>query len=413
MPRPWTLTAPEPYATLPGMRALFLTSWYPSADQRQAGVFVREHALAAKSAGVGVAVVHLPDGQARVRGLWRLERERDETLTAGIPTFRLTSRQIAVPFSRKLSYWASYGLRLLALAATVRRLRRAGLGADVIHAHVYTAGAVAVAVRRLVRVPVVISEHSTAFTRRTLDRGTEKRARYAFARADRVLPVSECLRQAIEAYDMTGRFEVVSNAVDPAIFHPDAGSAAEAGGMSTPRRLLFVGGLEPTEHKGFPTLARALAYVAKTRPDWRLDVVGDGPSRAASEELIGTLDLADRVVFLGYRPKPEIAELMRGADAFVLPSRFETQGVVLLEAMMCGLPIVSTTAGAIPEVVPPDAGILVSPDDDAALAGAIEAVLWGARRFDGAAISAAATGRYATAVIGRRLLEVYESVVRG
>jgi glycosyltransferase involved in cell wall biosynthesis len=392
------------------MRVLFLTWWYPTAEQPGTGVFVREHALAAQRAGAEVAVIHVPDLPFRGRGLWRMERELDYELAQGIATFRVTSRRIPVPFSRRLSYRATSWLHRSAVALAILRLRRAGFDADLIHAHVFQAGAVATGVRRVIRRPVVISEHSTGFVRRSLAPGMEKRARRAFARAERVMPVTEFLRRAIEAYGMRGRFEVVSNAVDAADFHPAEPDARSAGGHAAgPKRLLFVGGLEPTEHKGFPTLLRALERLA--RSDWRLDVVGDGPSRAEYEERVAAAGLADRITFLGYRPKPEIADLMRAADVFLLPSRFETQGVVLLEAMMCGLPIVSTTAGAIPEVVPPEAGILVEPDDDAALAAAIEKVLGGEAKYEPAAIAAHARERYSAEAVGRKLAAVYESVV--
>ena len=404
------MTRGHRYATLPGMRALFMTWWYPTSDQPGAGVFVREHALAAKSAGVDVAVLHLPDGHFRGRGLWRLERERDAELSHGIPTFRLTSRRIRVPLSRKLSFWASYGLHLAAVWVAVLRLRRIGFKPDLIHAHVFNAGAVAIAVRRLVRLPVVISEHSSMFMKRTLEPGMEKRARYAFARAERVLPVSQALQASIEAYAMPAKFEVVSNAVDGAVFH-----ASHGVGLGRPdgvaKRLLFVGALEPTEQKGFPTLVLALRRLTASHSDWVLDVVGDGARRVDYEAMIASPGLADRLTFLGYRTKPEIADLMRGSELFVFPSKGETQGVVLLEAMMCGLPIVSTTAGAIPEVVPTQAGLLVEPHDDAALAAAIERVLSGEARFDGEAIARTAADRYSSEVVGRKLREIYESVV--
>jgi glycosyltransferase involved in cell wall biosynthesis len=391
------------------MRVLFLTWWYPTADRPQLGVFVREHARAASRAGADVVVLHIPDGPFRGRGLWSLEREQDRDLTDGIATYRLSSRSIRVPFSRRLSFWASYALHVGAVAVAILRLRRRGFHPDVIHAHVFVAGAVGVAVGRLLRLPIVISEHSTMFVRRVLSPGMERRARYAFARAARVLPVSVCLREAIVAYGMQARFEVVSNAVDPAIFRPPDPRQRRSTRRRS-RRMLFVGGLEPTEHKGFPTLISALGRIALRHRDWQLDVVGDGPSRRDYEARVRACGLGDRVVFHGYRPKPAIAELMRAADVFVLPSKFETQGVVFLEAMMCGLPIVSTTAGSIPEVVGSESGILVEPDDDLQLAEAIEDVVYGPATFDTAAVAESAARRYSLEVVGAELVRIYEAV---
>jgi L-malate glycosyltransferase len=395
------------------MRVLFLTSWYPTSDLPYGGVFVREHARAVKAARAEVVVIHVPDGYGG-RGLWRLERQTDEAVTAGIPTYRLTSRAIRVPGSRRLSYWASYGLRLWGSAVSVRKLRRGGFKPDLIHAHVFTAGAVGVVLGRLFGLPLVVTEHSTLFPRRDLDRGMLKRARYAFTRADRVLPVSNSLKEAISAYGIEARFEVVPNVVDVALFHPETDAGSEAGGAARspgPKRLLFVGRLEPTEHKGFPTLVAALSQLRERRSDWHLDVVGDGPSLEDCRRRVEGAGLAAEVTFHGSRPKPEVAAMMRASDVFVLPSRFETQGVVLLEAMASGLPIVSTTAGAIPEVVSTRDGILVESGDAAALADALDRVLSGSAQFDRGDIVARARARYSLEAVGAQLVGIYDSVL--
>jgi glycosyltransferase involved in cell wall biosynthesis len=105
---------------------------------------------------------------------------------------------------------------------------------------------------------------------------------------------------------------------------------------------------------------------------WHLIIAGDrsrDPAAAARLDAdILRCKLGDRVMVLGAVPSERIAELYAAADLFVLASRFEGYGMVYSEAIMRGLPVVGTTAGAIPETVPADAGVLVAPDDVAALA---------------------------------------------
>jgi glycosyltransferase involved in cell wall biosynthesis len=132
-------------------------------------------------------------------------------------------------------------------------------------------------------------------------------------------------------------------------------------------RLLAIGSIVP--RKGYDVLIAALALLAEL--PWRLVIAGDStrdPATAAQLTAdIARHKLADRVTVLGAQSPESIAELYADADLFVLASRLEGYGMVYAEAMMHGLPVVGTTAGAIPEVVPASAGVLVAPDDVAAL----------------------------------------------
>jgi L-malate glycosyltransferase len=395
------------------MRVLVLPLWYPTTGHPYAGIFVREHARAARAAGVEVAVLHIPGEPRHGGGLWRIEEERDPEISAGFPTLRVRARSIRVPGSPRLSYWISYGLGLLAAAVAFRRLRSRGFRPDVIHAHVSDAGAIGVALGKLFGIPVVITEHSTAFPTRTLDSGQLKRARWAFRNAARVLPVSLSLQQAIEAYGIDARFEVVPNAVDLSVFHPrrrEEGTGAPRSGGDQGKRMAFVGSLEPTEHKGFPTLVEALRLLGLRRSDWTLDVVGDGPSRVASEHLVEQAGLSS-VVFHGGLPKKAVAQLIRDSDLFVLPSRFETQGCVLIEAMASGLPIVATNVGGIPETVASGCAVLVPPGDAPALADAIDRALSNLDAFDRVAMVDRTAARFGLEAVGARLSRIYGEVV--
>jgi glycosyltransferase involved in cell wall biosynthesis len=133
-------------------------------------------------------------------------------------------------------------------------------------------------------------------------------------------------------------------------------------------RLLAVGAVVP--RKGFDVLIEALAGLEDL--SWRLTIAGD---RTRDAKTVAELDaailqhrLASRVDILGAVPAERIRELYPRHDLFVLASRFEGYGMAFAEAIAHGLPIIGTTAGAIPDTVPPSAGILVEPNDVTALA---------------------------------------------
>jgi glycosyltransferase involved in cell wall biosynthesis len=102
-----------------------------------------------------------------------------------------------------------------------------------------------------------------------------------------------------------------------------------------------------------------------------LTIVGNGPERPALEEQARQLGVASRISFRGRLNRRAVREALQHAHAFVLPSRYETFGVVLLEAMATGLPVVATASGGPEDIVTPDTGELVPPGDPSALASAL------------------------------------------
>jgi glycosyltransferase involved in cell wall biosynthesis len=147
------------------------------------------------------------------------------------------------------------------------------------------------------------------------------------------------------------------------------------GGRNGKVELVAVGSVVPG--KGYDVLIAALARI--TDMPWRLTIAGDLTRHAAAAAQlradIESYGLTERVSLRGALPADDVLQLYLQSDIFVLASRFESYGMALAEAIAHGLPIVSTTAGAIPETVPADAGILVPPDDVAAFAEAVRRLI--------------------------------------
>lgn len=188
-----------------------------------------------------------------------------------------------------------------------------------------------------------------------------------------------CARHAIATSATTQRILVTD-------FHvaPERLSVAEPGtdkpviARRTRERevaLLSVGAVVP--RKGYDVLVAALAKIAHL--PWRLVIVGDC-SRSLETVLRLRADIAShglegRIVFHGVVTREELASLYARSDVFVLPSRFEGYGMAFTEAIAHGVPVVSTTAGALVETVPAGSGILVPPDDAGAVADALQRLI--------------------------------------
>lgn len=227
--------------------------------------------------------------------------------------------------------------------------------------------------------------------------------RSAYRRARRVVPVSERVRAELEAIGVSPeRSRVILNGVDLEEFHPGAADRAALGLPPGVPLALFAGEIR-TPRKNLDTVLKALARI----PEAHLAVVGslDGSPFPALAQQLG---LSDRVHFLGYRR--DVAALMRAADLFVFPSRYEACSLVLLEALASGLPVVTAQTAGGAELVTPDAGVVLpDPNAVAALADALCALVGDATlrgRMGGAARAIA--DQHGWTRMADRYLSLYE-----
>ncbi|MCL4078675.1 glycosyltransferase [Coriobacteriia bacterium Es71-Z0120] len=188
--------------------------------------------------------------------------------------------------------------------------------------------------------------------------------RLLYNRSDLVLTPSVTLKRELMRHGVTAPVDHLSNGIDLALVRVKE-SYARSGRLVHAGRL----GYEKNVDVVVKAFARALAHGV----DATLDVVGDGPARDSLERLASRLGIEGRVRFLGFVARDELVQRYWEYDAFVTASTIETQGIVLLEAMASGLPVIGVRALAIPEIVRTGrSGIVVAPGDVQSLARAIE-----------------------------------------
>jgi len=184
-------------------------------------------------------------------------------------------------------------------------------------------------------------------------------------RLTRIVTVSRCARDDIgrDFRIPDRRFDIVPNGIDTELFYPLEGVERQPG------RIIVTNSAD-TPLKGLYYLLKAVARLARQRPHIHLVVIGTPKENGGIVKLIRSLDIGRRVTFTGRISYEQfVSEYARAAMA-VVPSVYEGFGLPAGEAMACAVPVISTTGGALPEVVG-DSGILVPPADDAALADAI------------------------------------------
>lgn len=191
--------------------------------------------------------------------------------------------------------------------------------------------------------------------------------RTIYNRADLVLTPSKTLQRELMAHGVAVRVEYLSNGLDVNLIAPKL-SYAPSGKILHAGRLGF--------EKNVDVVLRAFAGLLEQAPEYTLDIVGDGPARPTLQRLAKSLGIGDRVRMRGFMDRPTLARSYRDYDAFVTASTIETQGIVLLEAMAAGLPVVGVDALAVPELVRDGrSGIVVPPGDEEAIARALARLL--------------------------------------
>jgi glycosyltransferase involved in cell wall biosynthesis len=334
----------------------YVTERYPLG-----GIFQYQQAVALHRAGFTVGVIGA--GVITPRFLLRsYPYERFERAT-GIPVYRRYVRRL-IPHrwwsaSRAIRLYRKLGLDLYA-----RYVREHGRP-DVVHAHnIRYAGYIADAIREAHGIPFVITEHSSEWKTGT-DAAVIESLKQVAARSARTTGVTQALANWIGQELSTTEIGVLPNIVDSAFL--DFPLAPRTIVRGAPR-FLSVGLL--TENKNHASLIEAFA--ARFRGSLAtLRIGGSGPQRATLERLIAKLDVGGQVTLLGHLSRANVLAEMQAANCFVLSSRYETFGVVLIEAMATGLPVISTRSQGPEELVNDSNGILVDRDDAPALGDAM------------------------------------------
>jgi len=329
------------------MHVLVVPSWYPTTEAPLDGIYFAEQAQCLAQHDLQVGVIY-PEQQSLRRASWTAIRDKHFqtgwTDEFGFPTLRRYGWNV---------WWQlPPGLRCR-IRAAVRLARRyvdRHGKPDVIHAQSGRwAGAAAARMGKMLSVPYVQTEHFSGFQRSSIRRWRWPLIEEGYRHASGITTVSTALKRTLADYDLApaSQIEVYPNLAPTSLFFPPPSARSS----SSPFRFVTVGRLSSQKNTG--GFLYAFAQMANDDHDVALTIVGDGPKREELETATRRLGIADRVTFRGRLDRKEVRTALWNAHTFVLPSHHETFGVVLLEAMATGLPVIATASGGPEDIVTP------------------------------------------------------------
>ncbi len=344
-----------------GTSVLVLANDFPdSRDERPVGIFIKEQVRAIARTGLPqIVVVPYPAGLER----YRRTRYHDYETAEGVPVRFLRYANPLFPL-----HWHAWrrGWVSVEAHAVAAFLHKHGLRPSLVQAHyTWPTGAVASEIARQRHVPLVITEHAHT----TVDPLIRKRdpiLTNTWKTADAVVRVSNADVERYTTIAGRQKVHIIHNGHDETLMRPmDKQEARCILGLPPERRLLFsLGGL--CRYKGHRYLIQSMSRITERHSDVDLVIGGDGPLRATLQRQIRTLGLRDRVRLVGSLPHARVPFWLAACDMFVLPSIVESFGIVQVEALACGRPVIATYNRASQDVITHGSHGLLCPAGDVA-----------------------------------------------
>lgn len=381
------------------MKVLFISSWYPTKENPHYGIFVKEHARAIKTTTTDIRVLAVVVLRAKP---YIKVSHREYIDESGIKTFEIIIhsrfRDIIyhlVPLQNRIAY------------KYYKNSIEAFFSPDIIHSNViFPAGIIGDYFAKKLEKPHIITEHWSKIDGLLKKPYLSSLARNSYKRACRILPVSQFLKEnmlGLLPNLSSDRLKVISNVISSETFdykekklHEVEINFCAVATWATKRK----------PDKKPELFIEALAAVQKmTTKKIRLTMVGGGNRITELKNLCKQLDLtAD---FIGYQTKKQIAVVLQMTDFFVHASTIETFGVVIVEALMTGTPVICSKVGGLPELIDSSNGVLCQ-NEVADWVSGIQKIIQA--DFDRKQIADTVRNRFGYESIGKEIASVYETL---
>ncbi|HYF30013.1 MAG TPA: glycosyltransferase [Chitinophagaceae bacterium] len=377
---------------------LWLPGWYPDELNAYNGDFIQRHAHAVAEQ-LPITVIYVAQHGPDVNIL----QSRAVTNTTGQLTeiiiyfkYKKTGFGLLDKLRYNLGYFHTFRQYLQQYIAQKGK-------PDMVHVHVpMKAGRMALWLQHKLQVPYIISEHSSAYSEEVPDNYHNrsnyyrKWVRLIFKQAAAATTVSQKLGRRLQELFAIRHMHIIPNVADTRYFHYSP---------SQPERFRFLHASTMDHPKNVQGMLQAFHQLKKLRHDWECVMLGwDTPEL---KRLATTLGLDTHITWKGVVAYQQVAKEMQYASALLLFSRYENLPCVVLESLCCGLPVIATAVGGIPEVINASNGMLVQPGNEGELLQAMLQCMEHPERFNRQSIAAQAQQLFSYETVGKQFADLY------
>lgn len=373
---------------------LFISSWYPNLNNKTHGIFVKRCAEAVALSNK-VSVIHVY-GQESFPDEIKIESKTENNVFEIYVYFKKKNRN---PLSKFSNYKSCY---LKGLDYLVKNYGKP----DLLQVNVlFPASVAALEILKHLNVPVVVSEHWTGY--HPEDGSYKGIIRKYFSKkmiqkASKIVTVSKNLQDAMIALGLRGNYAIIPNVVNTEVFTCSPS-------LKQKFRLLHVSSLDQRQ-KNTEGIISAFKKLHQLNPETELVIIGDGENKKDLENKSGKL-LNRSVFFMGQKFDTDLAAEFNEAHCLVLFSNYENLPVVILEALCCGTPVISSDVGGIKEFLKPEHGILVKAGDENELVSSMKRIIENNKNYLRKKISEYGRESFSYKRIDELYTKVYEEIL--
>lgn len=382
------------------MKILLLPSWYPSEKKPLNGIFFKEQAEALKAKGIEVIVLSINIKDIREIFKEKIENKLEISNENGIIVYRYITYNY---FPKLQELYLRYYSKLIDIL--IDKIIKNEGNINLVHIHSALDAGIAYNLSKS-SIPYIITEHSSKYSRDLLSKTEKKYLSRVFNEAKKVISVGVGLKKDISRYFDYNKIDIIPNLVKlPYLKETDKNTQV----CKDKIKFFSLGFL--TYKKGMDLIIKAYNLGKEELKDVQILIGGSGAEFNNLSRLIKEYNLQDNILLLGELNREDVSRNMRDCDAFILTSRHETFGIVFIEAMYYGKPIIGTITGGPDSFVNEKCGILVENENIEEIKNAMIKMKNSYKEYDSNYITEFCNKNFSEEVVAEKLIKIYREVI--